>query len=48
MEQQGEISAPEQDELLDEFFYLYQIMGILIPDLNKKSLPEFIDHLKEK
>lgn len=48
MEQQGEISAPEQDELLDEFLYLYQIMGILIPDLNKKSLPEFIDHLKEK
>lgn len=35
MEEEGKLPEADQEELLDEFLYLYQIMGILIPELKK-------------
>jgi ParB family chromosome partitioning protein len=38
MEKEGDIPEEDRKDLLDEFLYLYQIMGILIPDLKNKDL----------
>lgn len=46
MENEGDLPEEDQEELLDEFLYLYQIMGILIPDLRKESLESLLDKIK--
>jgi ParB family chromosome partitioning protein len=46
MEVEGDLPEDEQEELLDEFLYLYQIMGILIPDLKEKSLEKMVNDIK--
>lgn len=46
MENEGELPQKEKSELLDEFLYLYQIMGILIPDLKEKELNTLLTELK--
>ena len=46
MENEGNLPEEDQEELLDEFLYLYQIMGILIPDLRKESLESLLDKIK--
>jgi len=38
MEAEGNIPEEDRGDLLDEFLYLYQIMGILIPDLKDTDL----------
>jgi ParB family chromosome partitioning protein len=46
MEKEGDLPEKNQEELLDEFLYLYQIMGILIPDLQQKNLNSLVSELK--
>ena len=46
MEEEGDLPEKDQEELLDEFLYLYQIMGILIPELKDKSLENLLDKIK--
>src|SRR6056297_1607380 len=48
MEEEGNIADDDKDDLLDEFLYLYQIMGILIPDLKNKDLKSLLKNLKNK
>ncbi len=48
MEEEGDIPEADKDDLLDEFLYLYQIMGILIPDLKNKDLKSMLENLKDK
>jgi ParB family chromosome partitioning protein len=48
MEEEGDIAEDDKDDLLDEFLYLYQIMGILIPDLKNKDLKSLLKNLKNK
>ncbi|MGP3777832.1 ParB/RepB/Spo0J family partition protein [Halanaerobium saccharolyticum] len=46
MENEGDLPEEDQEDLLDEFLYLYQIMGILIPDLRNESLESLLDKIK--
>jgi len=46
MEVEGNLPEEDREELLDEFLYLYQIMGILIPDLKDKSLASLVTDIK--
>ncbi|MEC9489645.1 MAG: ParB/RepB/Spo0J family partition protein [Halanaerobiales bacterium] len=46
MEEEGDLPEEDREELLDEFLYLYQIMGILIPDLKDKSLESLVTDIK--
>lgn len=46
MENEGDLPEEDREELLDEFLYLYQIMGILIPDLKEESLENLLDKIK--
>ncbi|ADQ15442.1 ParB/RepB/Spo0J family partition protein [Halanaerobium hydrogeniformans] len=46
MEEEGDLSEKAQEDLLDEFLYLYQIMGILIPDLKNRSIKELLEKIK--
>ena len=46
MEEEGDLPEKDQEELLDEFLYLYQIMEILIPDLKKESVEKLLAKLK--
>lgn len=48
MEKEGDLPAGDREELLDEFLYLYQIMGILIPDLKEQPLESLLDNIKAK
>ncbi|ADO77934.1 ParB/RepB/Spo0J family partition protein [Halanaerobium praevalens] len=48
MEEEGKLPEADQEELLDEFLYLYQIMGILIPELKKDSLDNLLKQIKTK
>ncbi|RAK04876.1 ParB/RepB/Spo0J family partition protein [Halanaerobium saccharolyticum] len=48
MEEEGDLPEEDKEELLDEFLYLYQIMGILIPDLKDKSLESLVTDIKTK
>jgi len=48
MEKEGDLPEKNQEELLDEFLYLYQIMGILIPDLQEKNLKSMVTELKDQ
>lgn len=48
MEEEGNIPEEDRSDLLDEFLYLYQIMGILIPDLKDKDLKSLMKELKSK
>ena len=48
MEKEGDLPEKNQEELLDEFLYLYQIMGILIPDLQEKNLKALVSELKDQ
>jgi|AntRauTorcE11898_2_1112593.scaffolds.fasta_scaffold04623_2 ParB family chromosome partitioning protein len=48
MEEEGDLPEEDQEELLDEFLYLYQIMGILIPDLQNKNLKLLVSELKNQ
>ena len=47
MEVEGDLDKDDQEELLDEFLYLYQIMGILIPDLRKNSVEKLLQRMKD-
>ncbi|PUU87127.1 MULTISPECIES: ParB/RepB/Spo0J family partition protein [Halanaerobium] len=46
MEVEGNLPEEDREELLNEFLYLYQIMGILIPDLKDKSLASLVTDIK--
>lgn len=46
METEGDLAEADQEDLLDEFLYLYQIMGILIPDLKEKDISLLLDEIK--
>ncbi|TDO73055.1 ParB family chromosome partitioning protein [Halanaerobium saccharolyticum] len=46
MEEEGNLPEEDRKELLDEFLYLYQIMGILIPDLKDKSVESLVTDIK--
>ena len=46
MEEEGNLSEEAQEDLLDEFLYLYQIMGILIPDLKNSSIEDLLAEIK--
>ncbi|MFW6273378.1 MAG: ParB/RepB/Spo0J family partition protein [Halanaerobium sp.] len=46
MEEEGDLPEKDQEELLDEFLYLYQIMGILIPELKNQSLENLLEKIK--
>ncbi|MFP4198659.1 MAG: ParB/RepB/Spo0J family partition protein [Halanaerobium sp.] len=48
MEEEGNLPEEDREELLDEFLYLYQIMGILIPDLKNRSLESLVIDLKNQ
>lgn len=48
MENEGDLPEEDREELLDEFLYLYQIMGILIPDLKEESLETLLNKIKVK
>ena len=48
MEKEGDLPPEDREELLDEFLYLYQIMGILIPDLKKNSMENLLANIKSK
>lgn len=48
MEEEGTLPAADQEGLLDEFLYLYQIMEILIPELKKESLTKLLKQIKSK
>lgn len=48
MEEEGNIPEADRDDLLDEFLYLYQIMGILIPDLKNKDLKALLENIKKQ
>lgn len=48
MEVEGDIPEEDREELLDEFLYLYQIMGLLIPDLKDNSLDNLLTKVKNK
>ena len=48
MEAEGELPEADKEELLDEFLYLYQIMGILIPDLKEEALEDLVKEIKIK
>ncbi|MFW5686848.1 MAG: ParB/RepB/Spo0J family partition protein [Halanaerobium sp.] len=48
MEEEGNLPEEDREELLDEFLYLYQIMGILIPDLKNRSLESLVKDLKKQ
>ena len=48
MEEEGDLPEADREELLDEFLYLYQIMGILIPDLQSKNLKSLVSELKDQ
>lgn len=47
MEVEGDLGEDDQEELLDEFLYLYQIMGILIPDLRENSVEKLLQRIKD-
>lgn len=46
MEKEGQLPEKEREKLLDEFLYLYQIMGILVPDLKESRLDALLESLK--
>ena len=48
MEVEGDLPEEDREELLDEFLYLYQIMGLLIPDLKENSLDNLLKKVKSK
>src|SRR6056297_2159670 len=48
MEEIGSIKEEQQEDLLDEFLYLYQIMGLLIPNLKENDPKKLIDTIKQK
>lgn len=48
MEEVGSIKDEQKEDLLDEFLYLYQIMGLLIPDLKENDPKVLIDRIKQK
>lgn len=48
MEEEGELPEEDQEDLLDEFLYLYQIMGLLIPDLKENSIESLLEKIKAK
>ncbi|RCW81079.1 ParB family chromosome partitioning protein [Halanaerobium sp. DL-01] len=48
MEEIGTIKPEQQENLMDEFLYLYQIMGLLIPELKENDPKVLIDRIKQK
>ena len=48
MEEEGELPEEDKEDLLDEFLYLYQIMGLLIPDLKENSIESLLKKIKAK
>jgi len=49
MEEVGYMVEADQEKLIDEFLYIYQLIGIMIPGFNQQSLQDIINNrIKER
>ncbi len=42
------LDESQQEQLLDEFLYIYQMIKIMVPELGERQIESLIDRLKEK
>lgn len=48
MSEIGHLDEKEEKEVLDQFLYIYQLMEIMIPDIEKKNIKDLINKIKQE